>query len=168
MTHTLATLLLALCCLAGLVLVPLGLPGLWVMVAGVVGYGWLTDFRSVGVTTIALVLGLALVGEIVETWLGFRLARRYGGSRRAGWGALVGGVVGAVVGVPVPVVGSVIGAFVGSFGGAALFEYAYSRRADVAVGAGWGAVVGRAAAAAAKIALGLVIGVFSLVAVLRR
>src|SRR2546427_7096522 len=67
MTHTLATLLLALCCLAGLVLVPLGLPGLWVMVAGVVGYGWLTDFRSVGVTTIALVLGLALVGEIVRS-----------------------------------------------------------------------------------------------------
>src|SRR2546426_6873230 len=96
MTHTLATLLLALCCLAGLVLVPLGLPGLWVMVAGVVGYGWLTDFRSVGVTTIALVLGLALVGEIVETWLGFRLARRYGGSSRAGGGGLVGGVVGGV------------------------------------------------------------------------
>ena len=91
MTHTLAALLLGLCLLAGLVLVTLGLPGLWVMVAGVVGYGWLTDFRSVGVTTIALVLGLALVGEIVETWLGFRLARRYGGSSRAGWGALVGG-----------------------------------------------------------------------------
>src|SRR2546428_11727030 len=91
MTHTLATLLLALCCLAGLVLVPLGLPGLWVMVAGVVGYGWLTDFRSVGVTTIALVLGLALVGEIVETWLGFRLARRYGGASRAGGGGAGGG-----------------------------------------------------------------------------
>src|SRR2546426_9523693 len=92
MTHTLATLLLALCCLAGLVLVPLGLPGLWVMVAGVVGYGWLTDFRSVGVTTIALVLGLALVGEIVETWLGFRLARRYGGGSPRGGGGVVGGV----------------------------------------------------------------------------
>src|SRR2546426_1021829 len=122
MTHTLATLLLALCCLAGLVLVPLGLPGLWVMVAGVVGYGWLTDFRSVGVTTIALVLGLALVGEIVETWLGFRLARRYGGSSRAGWGALVGGIVGAVVGVPVPIIGSVIAGFIGAFAGAGLFE----------------------------------------------
>src|SRR2546422_9199049 len=122
MTHTLATVLLALCLLAGLVLVPLGLPGLWVMVAGVVGYGWLTDFRSVGVTTIALVLGLALVGEIVETWLGFRLARRYGGSSRAGWGALVGGIVGAVVGVPVPIIGSVIAGLVGSFAGAARSE----------------------------------------------
>src|SRR2546428_11127937 len=98
MTHTLATLLLALCCLAGLVLVPLGLPGLWVMVAGVVGYGWLTDFRSVGVTTIALVLGLALVGEIVETWLGFRLARRYGGSACSGGGGLAGGGVGGACG----------------------------------------------------------------------
>ena len=62
MTHTLATVLLALCLLAGLVLVPLGLPGLWVMVAGVVGYGWLTDFRSVGVTTIALGIAIAVVG----------------------------------------------------------------------------------------------------------
>src|SRR6266566_3919532 len=154
MTHTLATLLLALCCLAGLVLVPLGLPGLWVMVAGVVGYGWLTDFRSVGVTTIALVLGLALVGEIVETWLGFRLARRYGGSSRAGWGALVGGIVGAVVGVPVPIIGSVIAGLVGSFAGAAILEYSRSTAAT-AVRAGWGAVLGRAAAAAVKIALGI-------------
>src|SRR5256886_977638 len=122
MTHTLATVLLALCLLAGLVLVPLGLPGLWVMVAGVAGYGWLMDFRSVGVTTIALVLGLALVGEIIETWLAFRLARRYGGSSRAGWGALVGGIVGAVGGVPVPIIGRVIAGVVGSFAGAALFE----------------------------------------------
>src|SRR2546426_4619227 len=116
MTHTLATLLLALCCLAGLVLVPLGLPGLWVMVAGVVGYGWLTDFRSVGVTTIALVLGLALVGEIVETWLGFRLARRYGGSSRAGGGGVGGGVVGAVGGGAGPILGSGIGGVVGAVG----------------------------------------------------
>src|SRR2546427_9006715 len=114
MTHTLATVLLMVCLLAGLVLVPLGLPGLWVMVAGVAGYGWLTDFRAVGVTTIALVLGLALVGEIVESWLGFRLARRYGGSSRAGWGALVGGIVGGVGGVPVPIIGRRGGGFGGA------------------------------------------------------
>ena len=38
----------------------------------------------------ALVIGLALLGEVIEWWLGFRFAKRYGGSRRAGWGALVG------------------------------------------------------------------------------
>jgi uncharacterized protein len=167
MTHLLPALLLAVCVLAGLILVPFGLPGLWVMVLGVIGYGWLTGFQTVGVGTIAVVVGLALLGEIVEWWLGFWFAERYGGSRRAGWGALVGGIVGAIVGVPVPLVGSVIGAFVGSFAGAALFEYTRARAAGVAVRAGWGAVLGRAAAAGLKVALGLVIAVVGLIAVLR-
>jgi uncharacterized protein YqgC (DUF456 family) len=166
-TELLAILLLVTCSLVGLVLVPLGLPGLWVMVAGVLGYGWLTGFHSVGVATIAVVVGLALLGEVTEAWLGFRFAKRYGASGRAGWGALVGGIIGAVIGVPVPIIGSVIGAFVGSFAGAAVFVYTRSRSADVAVGAGWGAILGRAAAAATKIALGLVIGVIGLFAVIR-
>jgi uncharacterized protein YqgC (DUF456 family) len=167
MSHVLPVLLLGVCCTLGLGLVPLGLPGLWVMVAGVVGYGWLTDFRSVGVATIAVVLGLAFLGEIIEAWLGFRFARTFGGSRRSAWGALAGGIVGAGLGVPIPIVGSVIGAFLGSFAGAALFEYSLSRTPETAVRAGWGAVVGRATAAAAKIALGVVIAVVGVFAALR-
>lgn len=167
MTHTIGALLLALCCVVGLVLVPLGLPGLWVMVLGVLGYGWLTGFRTIGVATIAIVVGLAFLGEILELWMGFGLARRYGGSPRSGWGALIGGIVGAVMGVPVPVLGSVIGAFVGSFTGAALFEYSGSGIPGTAVRAGWGAVLGRAAAAATKIGLGIVIAVLAAFAVVR-
>ena len=167
MSHALPALVLGICTILGLLLVPLGLPGLWVMVAGVVGYGWLTGFRSVGVGTIAVVLGLAFLGEIIEAWLGFRFARTFGGSRRSAWGALVGGIVGAVMGVPVPIVGSVVGAFLGSFAGAALFEYSVSRTPDTAVRAAWGAVVGRATAAAAKIALGVVIAVLGVIAALR-
>jgi hypothetical protein len=158
---SLALLLLVAGCLLGLVLVPLGLPGLWVMVAGVLGYGWLTGFRSVGVGTIALILALAMAGEVIEAWVGFRATRRYGGSRRAGWGALLGGIIGAIVGVPVPIVGSVVGAFAGSFAGAVLFEMSATRQVGTAVNAGWGAVVGRALAAAFKIALGLVICVIA-------
>jgi hypothetical protein len=162
----LALALLVLGILAGLVLIPLGLPGLWVMVGAILLFGWLTDFRSLSVTLIAIVLALAAAGEIIETWLGFRFAKRYGGSSRSGWGALAGGIVGAIIGVPVPVIGSVIGAFVGSFVGAALFEYTASRRLDVATRAGWGSVVGRAAAAAAKIALGVIIAVIAAFAAL--
>jgi uncharacterized protein YqgC (DUF456 family) len=154
-------------CLVGLALIPLGLPGLWLIVLGVIVYGWMTAFRSVGAVTIGLAVGLALVGEVLEAWLGFRYARRYGGSNRSAWGALVGGLVGAGAGVPVPVIGSVIGAFVGAFAGAVLFEYTVSRRAPLAVRAGWGAVVGRAAAAAVKMGLGVVIAVVGVVAVLR-
>ncbi len=167
MSHVLAVAPLGAVFLGGLALVALGLPGLWVMVLGLLAYGWLTDFISVSITLIAVVVGLAVLGEIVEAWVGFRLARRYGGSTRAGWGALAGGLVGAAVGVPIPVVGSVIGGFVGAFAGAALFEYTRALRADVAVGAGWGAVLGRAAATAAKMALGVVIAVLGLFAAIR-
>jgi uncharacterized protein len=162
-----ATALAIVCCVAGLVLVPFGLPGLWVMALGVIGYGSLTGFHSVGVGIITLVVGLAFLGEIVDWWLGFRFAVKYGGSRRAGWGALIGGIVGAIVGVPVPVIGSVVGAFVGSFAGAALFEYTREQHAGVAVRAGWGAMLGRAVAAGAKIALGLVIAVVAVLVVLQ-
>jgi uncharacterized protein YqgC (DUF456 family) len=153
--------------LIGLVLIPLGLPGLWVIVLGILGYGWLTDFRTIGVGLLGLVLGLALLGEAVEAWVGFRFAQRYGGSRRAGWGALAGGLVGAIVGVPVPVIGSVIGGFLGAFAGAALFEYSSARHSPGAVRAGWGAVLGRAVAAAVKMAVAIVMVVIGVFAALR-
>ncbi len=91
MTDTVAILLLAIVELAGLLMVPLGLPGLWVMIMGLLGYGWFTDFQTVGFWTTTLVLALALLGEFIETWLGFRFARKYGASKRAAWGALIGG-----------------------------------------------------------------------------
>jgi uncharacterized protein len=125
-------LLLIVAGIVGLLLIPLGLPGLWIILLGILGYGWLTDFETLSVGLLVLAIVLAILGEVVEAWLGFRFAHRYGGSRRAGWGALVGGLVGAVVGVPVPIIGSVIGAFVGAFAGAALLEYTLDRRSGAA------------------------------------
>ncbi len=158
---------LILCFLGGLVLLPFGLPGLWVMVLALIAYGALTDFRSVGTVTMGIAVGLAVMGEIMEAWVGFRYAKRYGGSRRAGWGALIGGLIGAIVGVPIPIVGSVLGSFVGAFVGAAVFEYSWSARAGGAVGAGWGAILGRTWAVAMKVAFGLVIATIGIVAALR-
>jgi uncharacterized protein len=140
----------------GLLLIPLGLPGLWVIVLGILSYGWLTNFQTLTAGLVALAVGLAVLGEAVEAWIGFRFAQRYGGSRRAGWGALAGGLIGAVVGVPVPIIGSVIGGFVGAFAGAAAFEYTRARASQGAVRAGWGAVLGRAAAVALKMGLAVV------------
>ncbi len=165
--HLLPILLLAACCIVGLLLIPFSLPGLWLMDLGVIGFGWLTGFQSVGVGTIALVAGLALVAEAVEWWLGFRFTEKYGGSTRAGWGAFLGGIVGAMMGVPVPVLGSVIGAFIGAFVGAALFEYTRTRHSGVAARVGWGAVLGRAAAVGVKMGFGFVILVVALIAVIR-
>ena len=158
-----AVLLMLAAALAGLVLIPFGLPGLWLIVLAIIGYGWLTDFQTMSAWFLFLVIALALAGELIEAWIGFRFAQRYGGSRRAGWGALVGGLIGAIVGVPLPVLGSVIGGFVG----AAVFEYTRARHAEGAARAGWGAVLGRAAAVGIKMGLGVVIAVMGVVAVLR-
>jgi uncharacterized protein len=162
-----AALLMFAAALAGLVLIPFGLPGLWLIVLAIIGYGWLTEFHTMSAWYLILVIALALLGELAESWIGFRFARRYGGSRRAGWGALIGGLVGVIVGVPVPVIGSVIGGFVGAFVGAALFEYTRARQTEGAARAGWGAVLGRAAAVGIKMGLGVVLAVLGMVAVAR-
>ncbi len=78
----------------------------------------------------------------------------------------MGGLAGAMVGVPIPLIGSVIGALVGSFIGAVAFEYTTSATGGQAVRAGMGALLGRAAATAAKIACGVIMTVIALFAVL--
>jgi uncharacterized protein YqgC (DUF456 family) len=61
----------------------------------------------------------------------------------------------------------VIGGFVGAFVGAAVFEYTRARHLEGSAKAGWGAVLGRAAAAALKTAIGVVMVVTSLFVALR-
>jgi uncharacterized protein len=164
---TTAILLLGAASIGGLLLIPFGLPGLWLIVLGILGYGWLTDFRTLSGVLVGVILLLALAGELLESWISYRFARRYGGSKRAGWGALIGGLVGVAVGVPVPVVGSIVAGFIGAFVGAALFEYTAQRESGAAAKAGWGAVLGRAVAAGTKMAIGVVLVVIGAVVVLR-
>lgn len=161
-------LLLVLAQVGGLLLIPFGLPGLWLQVAGLVGYAWLTGFATVGAVPIVTALVLATLAEVAELLLGGRYARRYGGGRRAGWGAILGGLVGAVVGLPVPILGSVIGAFLGAFLGAALLEWTRGRGAAPAVRAGWGALLGRVVATALKTGVGVSIAALALLSALGR
>jgi uncharacterized protein YqgC (DUF456 family) len=154
--------LLVLAQAAGLVLIPLGLPGIWLQVSALAVYGFFTDFTSVGWIPLVVVVALAVVAEVVEFFLGARYAQKYGGGRRAAWGAILGGIVGAIVGVPVPVIGSLIGAFVGAFLGAAIFEYSYRSELRGSLRAGWGALLGRVAATAVKSGIGVAVAALAL------
>lgn len=162
-----AYVLLVVAQIGGLLLIPFGLPGLWIQVGSLALYAWATDFQLVGPVPIFLTLFLALLAEIAEFLLGGRYAQRYGGGRRAAVGAILGGIVGAVIGIPLPLVGSVIGAFVGSFVGAAVFEMTTGRGTGAAVRAGWGAFLGRVIATAMKGAVGVVVAVVVLLTALR-
>lgn len=136
-----------------LLLIPLGIPGLWIMV-GIVAAGLAAGQVSLGV--FLFLLGLAIAAELAE-WVSVdRLGRRYGGSARTFWGALLGGAIGVVVGTPVPVVGSLIGAFVGTLVGGALATWIETRRIGGSLRAGWGALLGRTVAVGVKVFAGLV------------
>lgn len=145
---------LAVICALALAVVPVGLPGLWVIVLAALAYGPLTG-DPLGWWTVGGIAALALVAEGVEFVLGTRFTQRYGGGRRSAWGAVLGGFAGAIVGVPVPIVGSVVGGFVGAFAGALAGEYSRGRDRVGATRAATGAVIGRAAAVGAKLAIGM-------------
>jgi uncharacterized protein len=156
-------LLLAAILLVSLFIIPLGLPGTWVMLAAGVGYSILVP-NSIGMFALVGTGILAVLAEVWEFTLAGKYARKYGGSRRASWGAIIGGTIGAIVGVPIPIVGPIIGAFAGAFGGALVFEYSRGSGAQVSTRVAWGALVGRAVAAALKVAVGLVIAIWLLFA----
>jgi uncharacterized protein YqgC (DUF456 family) len=155
-------LLLAAILLVSMVLIPLGLPGIWLMVAAALGYQLLVP-GTISLVTVVGTAVLATIAEVIEFTLAGRYARKYGGSRRAGWGAMIGGILGAFMGVPVPIVGPVIGAFLGAFIGAFAMEMTVreSQTGD-ATRVAWGAMVGRVVAAAMKMGFGAMIAAWIL------
>jgi uncharacterized protein YqgC (DUF456 family) len=162
-----ALLILAGVILLSLVLIVLGLPGLWIMVASAVTYNLVVPGDPIGWFSLVAVAVLALVAELLEFTMTGRYARKYGGSRRAGWGAIIGGMIGALVGVPVPIVGPVIGAFIGSFCGALVAELTGGASAGDATRVAKGALIGRAMSTALKIGIGFTIGVWIFVAAMK-
>ncbi|MFN2603649.1 MAG: DUF456 domain-containing protein [Gemmatimonadaceae bacterium] len=143
--------------LLSLVLIALGLPGLWVMIASAVIYNILVGTAPIGWFTLICVGILAGIAEVIEWTLSGKFARKYGGSRRAAWGAVIGGTLGAILGFPLPIVGPLIGAFAGSFIGALVGEVSSGGTHREATRVAWGALVGRVAATAIKMAIGAAI-----------
>lgn len=114
---------LALLCLVSVVATAVRLPGTWAIVAGAAVYGWLTDWEHVGGVLIGILIGLAIFGELLELGMSAVTARKAGASRRAAWGALIGGFVGMFIfSLPLPLIGTMFGALAGCFVGALIAE----------------------------------------------
>ena len=145
--------------LVALCMIPLGLPGTWLQVIAAAIVTWVMD-RPLG--GLLIVIGLAIVGEIAETLSGRWGARRFGGSRRAAWGALIGGFAGIFIGTPIPVLGSLLMSFLGTFVGALAGEMWERGRLDAELRVGFGALVGRAVGIAMKLGTAFVIAILSL------
>lgn len=155
-------LILALVALVGLFLTAIGLPGTWLFLAVAGGISLLDPSTPIAWWAILAGVALGLAAEAIEWVAASRYARKYGGSRRAGWGAVLGGIAGAIVGFPVPLIGPLIGAVVGTFVGALIAEYSVSGLSGDAERVAWGAMIGRIVATAAKVGFGVVIAVLVL------
>jgi len=140
--------------LAGLLL-PV-LPGAPLLLAGLVCAAWAEDFRHVGLWTLLFLGGLAALTYLVEFAASAFGVKKYGGSKRAMAGAVIGGIVGIFLGVP--------GILLGPFIGAVIGELSLQRSLDQAGRAGFGTVVGMAIGVAGKLAIGIaMVGTFILV-----
>ncbi|MBW3542138.1 MAG: DUF456 domain-containing protein [Planctomycetes bacterium] len=166
MVYVWATLLL-LANLAAWVSSVFTLPGNWLMLVFTALYAWLLPagiHPRVSWIVVAVALGLAILGEIVEFVAGAAGAARQGASRRGVVlsivGAVVGSIAGAVFALPIPIVGPLIGAVaggaVGAFAGAYLGESGSTRTHAERFAIGRGALLGRLLGTAGKLALGAV------------
>jgi uncharacterized protein YqgC (DUF456 family) len=147
--------------LGGLIAIPLGLSGNFIILGAALILALITHFQVVPLWAVAVMAGLVVAGEIIEALLGSLVARRYGASKWGMLGAFVGGIAGAIIGTPIfPIIGSIIGSFIGAAAGAILFEWLHLRRLRPSMPAGGGALLGKLSSSLIKIGIGLAIVVY--------
>lgn len=147
----------ALLLVAASLFVYLGLGGTFIVLGLGLVHGLVTGFDPVSWRLLAVLLGLALFGELLEFVIGTFYAARKGATRWGVWGAFGGGLVGASLGNSiVPIIGAVLGSFAGAFGGAVLGEYLRNERLEPSLRVGAYSFVGRLAAMMIKHVIALV------------
>lgn len=132
--------------LAGIVL-PV-LPGVILIYAGMLLYGLLTGFAALD-ANFYLLQGMALLLTFFVDYLAATTGtRRYGGSRRAAWGAAAGILFGFFLLGP-------FGMIIGPFMGAVLAELSGGKKPEQAVRTGLGTLIGFLGGTVIKFAIAL-------------
>ena len=132
-------------CVGGLLLSCLSLSGTWLILLATVLAAALSTNPFPGLWTIMIFIALASAVELLEWYSGMWGVSRRGGSRLAGFMALVGGLLGLLAGgmIPIPIVGSLLGMIVFSFALVFLVERNRLQHDGQAAHIAMGAVVAR-------------------------
>ena len=129
------------------------IPGIPVMLAGLVLAAWSTGFEQVGWGTIAVLAALTALSVLIDFLAAAFGAKRKGASPRAFWGATLGALIGMFFGLA--------GILLGPFIGAVAAELADGRGAQQAGRSGYGVWIGIVLGTAAKLAIAfLMLGIF--------
>jgi len=137
---------IVLLCAVAVVLSCVSISGTWVVLgAAVIAMLMRGETSYPGWITLLVFVVLAIAVEVAEAMAGSWGVVKRGGSKLAGFAALVGGLVGLVVGGAIPILflGPLIGMLVMSFGAAFLVEHWRLKHVEHAVNIAWGAVWAR-------------------------
>jgi uncharacterized protein YqgC (DUF456 family) len=143
------------------------LPGNWLIAGFAALFAWLVSqdsHRGVTWLAVAVLVGMAVLGEVVEFAAGAAGAAKQGASKRgvalSMLGAVVGSLLGIGIGLPIPILGSfvmaLVGGAAGAFFGAYLGEAWKGRPHEARVAAGRGAFTGRIWGTVGKLAVGAI------------
>jgi uncharacterized protein len=132
-----------------------GLPANWLILLAMGVWQWIHPQLGLDWGFFILLLGLCVLGELVEFAAQLWGGKRFGGSRRGAWAAVLGAIVGGVLGAPFlfglgAVPGSLLGAFAASF----LVEVGQGYAFPAAYRAAWGAMYNKILGMVAKVGLG--------------
>lgn len=134
------------------------LPGTALIYAGFVLYGFMTKFVTLDITFYIL-QGLALILVFIIDYVASAAGtRRFGGSKQAAWGAVIGAVIGLFLGP----LGIIIGPFVGAVG----IELLRGIEINQAVRVGFGTLIGFIGGTFLKLGVGILMIVYFFIRVL--
>lgn len=122
--------------LAGAVLP--ALPGVPVVLLGLILMAWLDGFAHVGIATLGGLVALTILSIVIDFLATAEGARRFGAGRLAMLGALVGLLAGLFFGLP----GLLLGPFLGAAAGHLLAKGSIDTTLNAGIGATLGVVVG--------------------------
>jgi len=146
---------------AGVALTAFQLPGNWLTSAACGVFAWLRwgdASWSLGVPAVATVLGLAVLGELLEFVTGALGSASAGGSKRGSVLSIPAALAGAIAGsllIPVPVLGTLAGAAAGGGLGALAGDKWAGRPWGQAFRTAGGAAVGKVTGTVLKLAVGV-------------
>ncbi len=140
MIEVLLIILTFLLCGIALILSALAFSGTWLVLLAALITKLSIGFPTLG--TLIIFALLCIATEALEALAGFLGVQKRGGSKLAGWAALLGGLLGAIIGSAVfPILGTLIGMLFGSFALAFLVEIRsekkHSEAVHIALGAVW-------------------------------
>ena len=165
------------------VLVLVGLPGAWLLIATAIAIDcldWIWLAPNAPLTfhplTIVVAILIATAGEAMEFALSAAGAKRFGASRAGMIGAMIGGAIGAIGGtvlIPIPVIGTLMGALCATAAGAIIGEL-NARKPDGkptslrdTVAPATGAVLGRVLGTLAKLPIAVMVAALLAIAAYR-